>query len=411
MDTQCKIHTLDNGIRIVHREVGHTKVAHCGFVLDIGSRDEKPHQLGIAHFWEHMAFKGTNKRKAYHIINRLEAVGGELNAYTTKEQICFYASLLDKHYEKAVELLADITFDSVFPENQIERERNVILEEMAMYRDSPEDALQDEFDAVVFRNHPLGYNILGTSESVGSFHRQDFQAFIQENIDTSRIVFSSVGNLPFGKVLKIASKYLDQVPAASSKPCRQSFESYHPHQIKLTHTAQQAYCALGRPTYHRSHPKKLPFFMLNNILGGPGMNSRLNLSLREKHGWVYSVESNYHPFSDTGLFAIYFATERKHFERSIALVMKQLKLLKVQALGKMQLHSAKEQLFGQLAMAEENNLNFMLMMGKSILDSSEVESLEVIFENIRKITASDLMEVANEMLNEDDLSIFRYLPG
>lgn len=410
MDTQCKIHTLDNGIRIVHREVGHTKVAHCGFVLDIGSRDEKPHQLGIAHFWEHMAFKGTNKRKAYHIINRLEAVGGELNAYTTKEQICFYASLLDKHYEKAVELLADITFDSIFPENQIERERNVILEEMAMYRDSPEDALQDEFDAVVFRDHPLGYNILGTSDSVGSFHRQDFQNFIKENIDTSRIVFSSVGNLPFDKVVKIASKYLEKIPVASAKPYRKSFDDYRPNLIKLTHTAQQAYCAVGKPTYHRAHANKLKFFMLNNILGGPGMNSRLNLSLREKHGWVYSVESNYHPFSDTGLFAIYFATEPKHFERSIALVMKELKLLKEQALGKMQLHNAKEQLFGQLAMAEENNLNFMLMMGKSILDSNEVESLEVIFENIRNITASDLMEVANEMFQEDDLSIFRYLP-
>lgn len=410
MDTQCKIHTLDNGIRIVHREVGHTKVAHCGFVLDIGSRDEKPHQLGIAHFWEHMAFKGTNKRKAYHIINRLEAVGGELNAYTTKEQICFYASLLDKHYEKAVELLADITFDSIFPENQIERERNVILEEMAMYRDSPEDALQDEFDAVVFREHPLGYNILGTSDSVGSFHRQDFQNFIKENIDTSRIVFSSVGNMPFDKVVKIASKYLEKIPAASAKPCRKLFDDYRPNLIKLTHTAQQAYCAVGKPTYHRAHANKLKFFMLNNILGGPGMNSRLNLSLREKHGWVYSIESNYHPFSDTGLFAIYFATEPKHFERSIALVMKELKLLKEQALGKMQLHNAKEQLFGQLAMAEENNLNFMLMMGKSILDSNEVESLEVIFENIRKITASDLMEVANEMFQEDDLSIFRYLP-
>lgn len=411
MDTQCKTYTLHNGIRIVHREVAHTKVAHCGFVLDIGSRDEKPHQLGIAHFWEHMAFKGTNKRKAYHIINRLESVGGELNAYTTKEQICFYASFLDKHYEKALELLADITFDSIFPENQIERERNVILEEMAMYQDSPEEALQDEFDAVVFKGHPLGYNILGTSESVGSFHRQDFQKFIQENIDTTRIVFSTVGNLPFEKVIKLASKYLEKIPRSSAKVCRQSFDNYLPQQVKFTHNAQQAYCALGKTAYHRSHPRKLEFFMLNNILGGPGMNSRLNMSLREKHGWVYSIESNYHPFSDTGLFAIYFATEPKHFERSIALVMKELKLLQEQALGKIQLHNAKEQLYGQLAMAEENNLNFMLMMGKSILESGEVESLEAIFENIGKITATDLMEVANETLNAKDLSFFRYLPG
>ena len=410
MDTQCNVFTLDNGIRIVHREVTHTKIAHCGFILDIGSRDEQPHQLGIAHFWEHMAFKGTNKRKAFHIINRLESVGGELNAYTTKEKICFYASILDKHYEKAIELLADITFDSIFPENQIERERNVILEEMAMYKDSPEDALQDEFDAIIFKNHPLGYNILGTTESVGSFHRQDFQNFLHEHIDTSRIIFSTVGNISFNKVKKLAARYLEKIPASFTNTTRLTFEGYQPQQITLNHSGQQAYCAIGRTTYERAHPNKLAFFMLNNILGGPGMNSRLNLSLREKHGWVYSVEANYHPFADTGLFAIYFATEPRHFERSIASVMKELKLLKTQPLGKVQLHTAKEQLFGQLAMAEENNLNFMLMMGKSILDNNEVESLESIFENIRKVTANDLLEIAQEMFDDSQLSVFRYLP-
>lgn len=410
MYTQCKVHTLDNGIRIAHQEVAHTQVAHCGFILDVGSRDEKPHQLGIAHFWEHMAFKGTNKRKAYHIINRLESVGGELNAYTTKEKICFYASFLDKHYEKALELLADITFDSIFPENQIKRERNVILEEMAMYQDSPEDNLQDEFDAIIFKNHPLGNNILGTTESVASFRRQDFQNFIRKNIDTGRIVFSTVGNLPFEKVIKLATKYLAHIPKASAKVCRIPFDTYQAQQTTLKHSAQQAYCAIGRPAYHRSHPQKLVFFMLNNILGGPGMNSRLNLSLREKQGWVYSIEANYHPFADTGLFAIFFATEPRHFERSIALVLKELKLLKEQSLGKIQLHNAKEQLFGQLAMAEENNLNFMLMMGKSILDNVEVESLDTIFEDIKKITADDLLEVAHEIFDENMLSIFRYLP-
>ncbi|OJJ19038.1 peptidase M16 [marine bacterium AO1-C] len=410
MDTQCNVYTLDNGIRIVHREVTHTKIAHCGFILDIGSRDEQPHQLGIAHFWEHMAFKGTNKRKAFHIINRLESVGGELNAYTTKEKICFYASILDKHYEKAIELLADITFDSIFPENQIERERNVILEEMAMYKDSPEDALQDEFDAIIFKRHPLGNNILGTTESVGSFHRQDFQNFLQEHMDTSRIIFSTVGNIPFNKVKKLAARYLEKVPASFTKANRLTFKGYQPQQITLTHSGQQAYCAIGRTAYDRSHADKLAFFMLNNILGGPGMNSRLNLSLREKHGWVYSIEANYHPFGDTGLFAIYFATEPRHFERSIASVMKELKLLKTQPLGKVQLHTAKEQLFGQLAMAEENNLNFMLMMGKSMLDNNEVESLESIFESIRKITANDLLEIAQEMFDDTQLSTFRYLP-
>jgi len=286
----------------------------------------------------------------------------------------------------------------------------VILEEMAMYKDSPEDALQDEFDAIIFKDHPLGNNILGTSESVESFHRQDFQNFLREHIDTSRIIFSTVGNIPFSKVKKLAARYLEKIPASFTNSNRLIFEGYQPQQITLSHSGQQAYCAIGRTTYERSHANKLAFFMLNNILGGPGMNSRLNLSLREKHGWVYSIEANYHPFGDTGLFAIYFATEPRHFERSIASVMKELKLLKTQPLGKVQLHTAKEQLFGQLAMAEENNLNFMLMMGKSMLDNNEIESLESIFESIRKITANDLLEIAQEMFADDQLSVFRYLP-
>jgi predicted Zn-dependent peptidase len=404
------IHYLPNGIGIIHKEVSHTKIAHCGFVLDIGSRDEQLHQLGIAHFWEHMAFKGTHKRKAYHIINRLETVGGELNAYTTKEKICFYASVLDNHYEKALELLADITFDSVFPENQIERERHVILEEMALYADSPEDALQDEFDALVFANHPLGHNILGTSESVRQFQRQDFAQFIQDNIDTGRIIFSSVGNLPFKKVLRWAEKHLGHLPSQSAHLERRPFESYRPVQIQKTKSTQQAYCALGRTAYHLYDPKRLPFFMLVNLLGGPGMNSRLNLALRERHGFVYSVEAGYTPFLDTGQLGIYFATEPKHLEKSLQLVHKELRLLREQKLGVLQLHNAKEQLMGQMAMAEESNLSYMLMMGKSLLDKETIEPIDQIFADIRAVSAERLQDIAQEMLHPDQLSQLLYLP-
>jgi predicted Zn-dependent peptidase len=401
--------TFPNGIRIIHKQVPFTHIAHCGFVLDIGSRDEKPHQQGIAHFWEHMAFKGTKKRKAFHILNRLESVGGELNAYTTKEKICFYASFLDKHYEKAVELLSDITFDSIFPENQIERERNVILEEMAMYLDSPDDALQDEFDALVFARHPLGYNILGTSESVASFKREDFRGFIQENINTHQVIFSSVGNLPFKKVLKITEKYLANIPEFKGQKQREIFTQYQPEIRQKKHTASQAHCAIGRTAYSLNDPKRLIFFMINNILGGPSMNSRLNLALREKYGYVYSVESNYSPFTDTGLFAIYFATEAKHLQKSIQLVYKELKNLRELKLGTVQLHQAKEQLLGQLAMGEESNQGFMLMMGKSLLDLGYVEPLGEIFNAINKITSADILEVANELLQEKDLSRLIYL--
>jgi predicted Zn-dependent peptidase len=269
------IYTLPNGIRIVHKQVTYTKIAHCGFILDIGSRDEKPHQQGIAHFWEHMAFKGTKKRRSFHIINRLESLGGELNAYTTKEKICFHASVLDKHFEKAVELLTDITFDSVFPERQIEKERSVILEEMSMYYDSPEDAIQDDFDNVIFADHSLGNNILGTTESVRSFHKEDFKQFILENLNTERIIFSSVSNLPFSKVVKLAEKYLAHIPVFSAQQLREPFSNYVPKKIEKTRNITQAQCAIGRTAYALSDSKRLPFFMLINILGGPGMNSGL----------------------------------------------------------------------------------------------------------------------------------------
>ncbi|MCU0355050.1 MAG: insulinase family protein [Cytophagales bacterium] len=365
------IHTLSNGIRVVHRQVTHTKIAHCGFTLDIGSRDEKPHQQGIAHFWEHMAFKGTRKRKSFHILNRLEAVGGELNAFTTKEKISFHASVLDNHYEKAFELLTDITFDSVFPEKQIERERNVILEEMAMYYDSPEESIQDEFDAVVFDNHALGFNILGTTESVRSFHRDDFKRFIAENLDTSRVIFSSVGNVPFTKVKKLAEKYLADIPTYTAKRQREPFLHFAPQ---------------------------------------PGMNSKLNLALREKHGFVYSVEASYSPFLETGLMAIYFGTEPKQLHKSLSLIGKELKLLRDKKMGTLQLHTAKEQLMGQLAMSEESNLSFMLMMGKSLLDTERIDSLPEIFEQIRRVTAEQIRDLANEMLDESRWSQLLYLP-
>lgn len=404
------LYTLPNGIRILHKQVTYTKIAHCGFILDIGSRDEKPHQQGIAHFWEHMAFKGTKKRRSFHILNRLESLGGELNAYTTKEKICFHASVLDKHFEKAMELLTDITFDSVFPERQIEKERSVILEEMSMYYDSPEDAIQDEFDNVLFGDHSLGNNILGTTESVRSFHKEDFKQFILENLNTERIIFSSVSNMPFSKVVKMAEKYLSGIPSFSAHPERAPFSGYLPKKVIKPRVITQAQCAIGRTAYALNDSKRLPFFMLINILGGPGMNSRLNLALREKHGFVYAIEANYTPYIDTGFVAIYFGTEQKQLNKSISLALKEMRLLKEKKMGAVQLHSAKEQLMGQLAMSEESNLNFMLMMGKSILDLNRIDSLGEIFDSIKKVTAADLQSIANEMFDEEQLSILTYLP-
>lgn len=411
MDKNCLLHTLSNGIRVVHKEVRHSKVAHCGFMLDIGSRDELPNELGIAHFWEHMAFKGTNKRRAFHIINRLESVGGELNAYTTKEKICFYASFLDKHYEKAVELLSDITFDSIFPENQIERERNVILEEMALYADAPEDAIQDELDSLIFQNHPLGNNILGTQESIQSFERTHFRNFVQRNLNTNRIIFSSVGNLDFSKVLKFAEKYFGHIPLQNQVKNRTLFQGTIPQQKRIhKEGVSQAYCALGQTVYSLSHQNRLPLTLIMNLLGGPGLNSRLNLSLREKHGLVYAVDANYHPFIDTGLLAVYFATEDKYLEKGLKLIQNEFQKIQDKPLGVKQLQNAKEQILGQLTMAEESNLSFMLMMGKSLLDMNTIEPLENIIEEVQALKAQKLQEVAQETLVWDSFSQLIYLP-
>ncbi|OEK06368.1 M16 family metallopeptidase [Roseivirga misakiensis] len=402
--------TLPNGIRIIHKEVPSTKIVHCGFVLDIGSRDEREDQLGIAHFWEHMAFKGTKKRKAFHILNRLDSVGGELNAYTTKEKICFYASALEKHMESAFELLQDITFDSVFPEKQIENERGVILEEMSLYHDSPEDAIQDEFDNVVFKDHPLGKNILGTTSSVKSFRRNDFQQFLKHNLNTEGVVFSCVGNVPFKKVRRLAEKYFGSIPHLKAERNRLSFGLYEPKSEIVKRNITQAHCAIGTTAYALGDKKRLPFFMLMNILGGPGMNSRLNLALREKYGFVYNIEASYHPYSDTGLFAIFYGTELSQVARSKKLIAKELKLLRDKPLGTLQLHKGKEQLIGQLAMAEENNASLMLMMGKSILDLNKVHSLDSIFKRIRAISSAELQDIANEALREDQMSYLTFLP-
>lgn len=399
-----EIYRLKNGIRVIHNRVSTTKIVHCGIMLDIGSRDESTTNQGIAHFWEHMAFKGTRKRKAFHILNRLESLGGELNAFTDKEKILFYASVRDDYFERSIELLTDITFDSIFPATQIEKERHVILEEMSMYHDDPDDSLQDEFDGVVFAGHPLGMNILGTDKTIRAFKRKDFRSFIKAHLDTRKIVFSCVGNISMEQVIHMAEKYLGHVPACTSKKKRVHFAGYKPKEVIQRRPVKQARCALGRTAYSFSDDKRSPFYMLTSILGGSGMNSRLNLALREKHGFVYSIGAQYVPFTDTGLFVISFGTEPSQMKKGIELVKHELKRLRDEPLGIKQLASSKEQILGQIAMAEENNVSFMIMMAKNLLDQGHVTSLEEIFERVKGTSAIKLQELANEMFDERKLS-------
>lgn len=399
-----KIFKLSNGIRVVHQQLATTKIVHCGIILDIGSRDENTENQGIAHFWEHMAFKGTKRRRSFNIINSLDSIGGELNAYTDKEKVVFYASVRDEYFERAVDVLSDITFHSIFPDYQIEKERGVILEEMAMYNDSPDDSLQDEFESIVYKDHPMGMNILGKPETVNSFTKRDFLTFFKNHLGTDKIAFSCVGNISMEVVERIAKKYLEALVTKAAKAKRKKFKVYKPREQILKRTVKQAKCALGRDAYPIINDDRIPLFLLVNMLGGPGMNSRLNLALREKYGFVYSIDAHYIPYTDTGMFAVFFGTEPKQLTRCISLVKKELYRFCEKPLTRRQLSSAKEQIKGQLAMAEENNLNLMLSMGRSVLDIGRVPSLEEIYNQIDEISALKMLDIAQDIFDESKMS-------
>ena len=402
--------TLNNGITIVHRQVMHTEISHLGIMLDIGSRDELDDEQGLAHFWEHLAFKGTQKKNNMQIINRLEVIGGELNAYTTKEKICFHASVLSPYFERALELVTDITFHSTFPAKELEKERSVILEEMSMYYEAPEDAIQDDFDELLFPNHSLGVNILGTQETVNSFKQSDLNAFIARNMDTSRIVISSIGKHSHEKVFKWAEKHLGHIPAKRNQVKRILPPAMKPMERITKRGLNQSHVALGRQSYAIKHPDRLAFFMLINLMGGPSMNSLLNVSIREKRGLVYSIEANFTSYVDSGFWAIYFGTESNQVNKSVKLIHKEFEKLQDRTMSPAQLLKIKSQLKGQMAMAEESNLNFMLMMAKSLLDREKIETLDEIFEQIDLVSAEQLQRLAQEMLQADQLSCLIFEP-
>ena len=410
MDTLYR-EELPNGVTLLHKQVTNTKIAHCGFVIDTGSRDEKLDQAGLAHFWEHMAFKGTRKRKAYHILNRIDRVGGELNAFTTKEKINFYSSSLEQHFERAVDILTDITFNSTFPEREIQKERGVILEEMSMYEDDPADAICDEFDQLLFGDHPLGRNILGERQTVQKFTKPDFDQFLHQNLDTSRTVFVSISTLPAAKVSRLVNKYMVDIPARSCERHRQPYQEYQPTSREGNISTGQAHCIIGAVAPGLRHPERITFSLLINLLGGPALNSRLNLLLREKYGYVYSVEANYSSYEEIGGGSIQFATEPKHLGRCVQLIEREIVSLQQKSLGTVQLKDAKNQFMGQMAISEESNLGYMLAMGRSQLDHGRMEPLEDYFKQVEAISASDILEVANRYWAIDALSNLTYRPS
>ena len=398
---------LNNGIRVIHQQVD-SPAAHFGIILNTGSRDEQPSEQGIAHFIEHIIFKGTQKRKAFHIISRMEDVGGELNAYTGKEETAIYASFLNEHCERAIELISDIIFNSTFPEKELEREKEVVIEEIQSYYDSPLELIFDDFDELLFDGHPIARNILGTPAKVKKFSRQDVLSFITNNYHTDEMALSFVGNIPFGKFRVMVDKYFSEIEEKKRKQSRTVFDKYTPSLKKVKRKTYQTHCVIGNIAYEANHPNKLGMVLLNNMLGGQSMNSRLNLSLRERNGIAYNIESNYTAYSDTGQFNVYFGTDRENLERAISLVTKEFKKIKEEKTGILQLSKAKKQLIGQIALSSEDRADLMLSLGKSFLLFDEVDDPETIFKKIETISSDLLLEIANEILDINKLSTLIY---
>ncbi|MCD4834753.1 MAG: insulinase family protein [Bacteroidales bacterium] len=400
-------YTLENGIRIIHLQ-SKSAVGHCGLIINAGSRDEEDHEHGMAHFIEHAIFKGTKKRKAYHILSRLDDVGGEINAYTTKEETTIHTSFLKNDYERAMELISDITFNSVFPGKEITREKEVIIEEINSYKDDPAELIFDEFEELIFKNQPLGNNILGSPKDLRRFTKKDIESFISKNYHTNEMVFCSVGDISFTKLKKLANKYFGQIEPNLRTNKRTQIDSYITETKTIKKNTHQTHCIIGNIAYNAHDKKKIAMILLDNMLGGPGLNSRLSLLLREKHGYAYHVESNYSAYSDTGIFSVYFGADKENFTKCIKLVKKEFESLRTKKLGIVQLKKAKRQLFGQIAISSENNASLMLAMGKSFMIFNKVDDLEKIKEKIEAVTVDDIQEITNEVLDINKMSMLVY---
>lgn len=400
-------HTLQNGIRLVHYTIP-GEVAYCGLVINTGSRDEAADQYGMAHFVEHMLFKGTRKRKAYHILSRLDDVGGELNAYTTKEETAVHASFMKEHYSRAMELISDIVFNPVMPPREVEKEKDVVLEEINSFLDNPAELIFDEFEEQVFAGLPIGHNILGTPGSVKSFSQESIFRFISGNYPTDQMVFCSAGNIDAGKITRLFIKYFSPYPENHRVPRPGLQWNYKPASVIREMKTFQNHCIIGNIAYDLKSRRRPAMFLLNNIIGGQGLNSRLNLSLREKKGLAYNVESSYNPFCDTGLFSIYFGTDEENLDKSISLAMAELKKLRSVRMGQIQLGKAKNQIKGYLARGYENHESLMLSLAKSLLVFDSIESKEEIFRKIDAINPGDIIDTACDVLDPSSLSTLIY---
>ncbi|RZA02274.1 MAG: insulinase family protein [Sphingobacteriaceae bacterium] len=407
MDYQ--LYTLPSGIRVMYKHAS-SPITHCCFLVNAGSRDEPEQKEGLAHFIEHLLFKETERRSTSQILNRLELVGADLNAYTTKEYTCIHASLLNPHLERTIDLFEDILFHSTFPEDELEKERGVILDEIASYLDQPEEAIQDDFEDMLFKGHAIGKNILGTPESVGKISAKDMRQFMAANYNTAEMIFAVYGDYDLKKIVKLADKYLGGITPNYNKKTRIKPAVNPAEKIILAKPISQTHCVMGAQAYSSSHPDKYGLLLLNNILGGMGMSNRLNMEIREKHGIAYTIESNYTSLTDTGIFSIYFGTDAEKTDKAMRLVNKELKKLCDNQLGTLQLHQAKQKFIGQIALAEENRMSLIISMAKSLLDLNTVDTLDQVFAKINAVTAEQLLKISNEILDDKQMITLLFEP-
>ena len=406
--TKYNTHTLPNGLRIIHLPSS-SRVVYCGYQIAAGTRDESPGEEGMAHFCEHMTFKGTEKRNALQIINALEGLGGELNAFTNKEDTTFYAAISKEHFTQAVNVLTDIVFHSQYPQQEIDKEVEVICDEIESYNDSPAELIYDEFENILFEGHPLGHNILGKAEQLRTYTTEDALRFVHRYYRPDNAIFFAYGDIDFKRLVKSLEFRIESLEFATAIP---ETKEHNNSKLSILNSklitkdlgTHQSHVMLGTRAYDIHHPLRIPLYLLNNILGGPGMNARLNLSLRERNGLVYTVESTMVSYSDTGIWSVYFGCDPHDVKKCLHLVRRELDKVMQKPLSATQLHNAKRQLKGQIAIACDNREQFALDFGKSFLHYGWEKDITHLYDSIDKVTAEDIQKVANELFATEKLT-------
>ena len=409
--TKYNTFTLDNGMRVIHLP-SDSQVVYCGIAVKAGTRHERPGEEGLAHFCEHLTFKGTQKMSAVQIINAIEGLGGEMNAFTNKEDTVFYCAIQAKHAKKAIGVLCDIVFGSTYPQTEVEKEREVVCDEIDSYEDTPAELIYDEFENILFEGHPLGHNILGTSEQVRQYTSEDAQRFTSRYYRPDNCVFFLSGNIDRKTIAASLNKMFEK----KDRPELQKEQDVAALTNERTEErlfirqrgTHQAHVMLGTRAFAGSDPRRWALYLLNNILGGPGLNSRLNIALRERNGLVYSVDSSMVSYSDTGMWAVYFGCDPADVKRCLRLVRRELDKLMQKPLSPTQLAAAKRQLQGQLAIASDSREQFALDFAKNYLHTGKERDLSDIMRHIDTLSSSDLQDVAQLLFAEDRITTLIY---